>query len=228
MTNPSRAVLFDLDGTLVDPAGAITGGILAALLRHGVPHPGDERLEALVGPPLAVGLLGLPGMSEELLPSVIADYRAEYAASGMAASRVYPGIADLLAELRDSGLALAVATSKPQDIAVRLLEVQGLLGLFDAVHGSPNDERHTVHSGPGKAHIVGAALAAVGAEARDAVMVGDRHYDVDGADAHGLACIGVAWGYAAAGELETAGAHAVVDSAGELRELLLGAAGREV
>jgi phosphoglycolate phosphatase len=211
-----RAVLFDLDGTLVDPAGAITGGIRAALVGHGIPDPGTERLDALVGPPLALSLMELPGMTEEKLPLVIAAYRAEYAAHGMASSRVYPGIAELLRDLRAEGVRLAVATSKPINIAVRLLEVQGLLDAFDAVHGATPNEI-APRSGHGKEHIVAEALAGLGSDPAETVMVGDRHYDVAGAAANGMPCIGVSWGYAPEGELEEAGAASVVDTAAELR-----------
>lgn len=210
-----RAVLFDLDGTLVDPAGAITEGIRAAVLRHGLADPGTERLDTMVGPPLALSLMELPGMTAELLPSVIADYRAEYAAHGMAASRVYPGMAELLDGLRSSGVRLAVATSKPIDIARRLLEVQGLAGKFDAIHGAVANET-APRAGHGKEDIVAAALAALGTAPGETVMVGDRHYDVTGAAANGLECIGVSWGYAPQGELAAAGAAAVVGSAAEL------------
>ncbi|MEE1620192.1 HAD hydrolase-like protein [Zafaria sp. Z1313] len=215
---PARAVLFDLDGTLVDPAGAITGGILHALRRNGIADPGRERLDAMVGPPLAESLLALPGMTDALLPEVIADYRAEYAARGMAASRVYPGLRGLLSRLRAEGTALAVATSKPEPIALRLLEVQGLLDAVDSVHGTDLEE--TSHAGHGKAPLVAAALQTLGADPAHAVMVGDRSFDVEGAHANGIPCIGVSWGFALDGELAEAGADAVADDTDGLAGLL--------
>ncbi|HXD28090.1 MAG TPA: HAD hydrolase-like protein [Arthrobacter sp.] len=217
---PARAVLLDLDGTLVDPAGGITGGILHALLRHGIPHPGEAHLQSLVGPPLASGLLSVPGMTEELLPRVIATYRDQYAAHGMAASRVYPGIAELLTALRADGRVLAVATSKPEPLARRLLAAKGLDGYFDSIHGSSPDELSAPTRTTGKPHIVAAALQATGQGEGHTIMVGDRLHDIEGARVNGLAAIGVSWGFAADGELEAAGATAVVQSPEDLGRLL--------
>ncbi|WP_417219409.1 HAD hydrolase-like protein [Arthrobacter sp.] len=217
---PARAVLLDLDGTLVDPAGGITGGILHALLANGIAHPGDDHLASLVGPPLASGLMTIPGMTEALLPHVIADYRQEYAAHGMAASRVYPGIAELLAGLRADGRILAVATSKPEPLARQLLAAKGLDGYFDSIHGSSPDEVSAPNRTTGKPHIVAAALEATGQGPEATVMVGDRMHDIEGARANALQSIGVAWGFAADGELEAAGAAAVVHSPAELGGLL--------
>ncbi|WP_225873773.1 HAD hydrolase-like protein [Zafaria cholistanensis] len=222
MNFPPRYVLFDLDGTLVDPAGAITGGIRHALLSSGIPDPGQELLDTLVGPPLAHGLMTVPGMTEDQLPAVIRDYRYEYLRHGIFEGHPYPGIPGLLDGLRAAGIALAVATSKPEHIALALLEAQGLLDRFDAVRGATAAEQDSLAEGPGKGHIVRTALEALAADPEAAVMVGDRHYDVQGAAVCGLECIGVSWGFALPGELEAAGAAAIVDSAHELEEILFG------
>lgn len=212
-------MIFDLDGTLVDPAGSITGGIAAALQAHGIAVPEQPVLDAMVGPPLAASLLALPGVTAENLPALVEHYRRGYLDHGMAASRVYPGITALLTELRRTGTLLGVATSKPEPLAVRLLEIQSLKEHFDVVSGSSPDE-----AGPhaGKGPIVGAALHALGlpSPSAAAVMVGDRAFDVEGAQVNALPCIGVAWGYAADGELETAGAQVVVTDADGLRGAL--------
>ncbi|MDZ5078025.1 HAD hydrolase-like protein [Nesterenkonia sp. HG001] len=221
---PAAVVLFDLDGTLVDPGGAITGGIAAALKAHGIPVPEPAVLDAMVGPPLAESLLSLPEVRESQLPGIVEHYRQEYLARGMAASTVYPGIRELLGELRAAGAALAVATSKPQPLAERLLEVQGLATAFDAISGSHPDES-IPHSGKGP--ILAAALQALNLGAENLgpnpvprAMVGDRVFDVEGAQAHGIPCIGVRWGYAPVGELEEAGAQIVVKDAAGLRTAL--------
>lgn len=222
-------MLFDLDGTLVDPAGAITDGIAHALTVHGIEVPAQEVLDSFVGPPLATSLAALPGVTEALIPSIVEEYRQHYLAEGMQASRVYPGITELLSTLNAAGVVCAVATSKPTGLAERLLSIQGIREHFAAVHGSPEDES-IPHAGKGP--ILGAALTAIGLDpavgaiseaAPDAtvVMVGDRIFDVDGAAAHGLDCIGVRWGYAPVGELEAAGANPIVSTAEELEQSLL-------
>lgn len=211
----STAVIFDLDGTLVDPAGAITGGIAAALEAHGIEVPDEQTLKSFIGPPLAASLKALPGVTEELVPRLIEHYREGYMREGMASSQVYPGIRSLLETLGQEEHLLAVATSKPEPQALRLLEIQGLLEHFDAVSGSDPDETipHT-----SKGPIIASALKRLGVGAEvSAVMVGDRKFDVEGAVRNTMPCIGVTWGYAPEGELEAHGAAAVVSSAEELR-----------
>ncbi len=212
-------ILFDLDGTLVDPAGAITDGISDALRRHGLPVPEDDDLQAMVGPPLVRSLTSLAGVPADRVQEVLATYRAGYVESGMARSRPYPGIARCVDALAGRGAVVAVATQKPEWLAEELLAVQGLRHLFASVHGSPRDE--TAATG-GKAPIIRAALDRHPAAAGSAVMVGDRRHDVEGATANGLPCIGVGWGFAAPGELEDAGATTLVQSADELLEVLGG------
>ncbi|MBG6083487.1 HAD hydrolase-like protein [Zhihengliuella flava] len=199
---PQRAVLFDLDGTLVDPRNAITSGLRSALSSHGVLAPSDHELEAMIGPPLAESLQSVSGVTAENLPSIIEAYRRQYRATGMASSAVYPGIEELVTELRRDGVLIGVATSKPEPLAVELLTVMQIHEAFDVVCGATARE-----DGPheGKAAIIARALQRLG-DPPLAVMVGDRHFDVEGARAHGLACVGVEWGYARAGELEAAGA----------------------
>lgn len=212
-------ILFDLDGTLVDPAGAITGGISAALRSHGLPVPCDYALQAMVGPPLVHSLTALAGVPASLVQDVVATYRAGYVETGMSRSRPYPGIAGCVEALLDGGVVVAVATQKPEWLAEQLLTVQGLRHLFASVHGAPRDESTAVG---GKAAIIRAALDHHGHSSGQAVMIGDRRHDVEGAMANGMACIGVGWGFAAPGELEDAGSAAVVQSAEELLEVLRG------
>lgn len=212
-------VLFDLDGTLVDPAGSITGGISAALAASDLPVPAAADLQRMVGPALVVSLREIAGVPEERLAEVIARYRAGYQSDGMAQSRPYPGIRGVLEQLRAAGALLAVATQKPEPLAVELLRIQGLLSLFDSVHGSPADEQAAAAL-DGKRTIIQAALIRHAGSYDNAVMVGDRMHDVHGAADNALDCIGVDWGFAADGELEAEGAAAVVGSAEELlREL---------
>ncbi|MCC9196604.1 HAD hydrolase-like protein [Arthrobacter sp. zg-Y820] len=213
-------VLFDLDGTLVDPAGSITGGISTALAASGLPVPPAAELQRMVGPALVTSLREIAGVPEARVNEVIAHYRAGYRDTGMAQSRPYPGIEAAVSRLRADGSVVAVATQKPEPLAQELLRVQGLSELFDSVHGSPADEQAAAAL-DGKTTIIRAALDRHAGTYDRAVMVGDRRHDVEGAAANGLDCIGVSWGFAGDGELAAAGAAAVVDSAEELLAALL-------
>ncbi|GAB4098876.1 HAD hydrolase-like protein [Sinomonas halotolerans] len=220
MNDSPALVIFDLDGTLVDPAGSITGGIAHALTAHGLPVPDQASLSSMVGPPLVESLARLGSVPAEEVPGVVHTYRRHYVTAGMAESRPYPGVPELLARLRARGLRLAVATQKPQTLAERLLEVHGLDACFDSVHGAPDDETQPP-AADGKAGMVRAALEENRAAAGSSVMVGDRRYDAAGAEANSVPCIGVRWGFAPAGELEALALVALVEDADELESAVI-------
>lgn len=221
----------------MDPAGGITGGLQYALAAMDLPVPGIDELNAVIGPKLADALHHLLGVPAEKVDAVITAYRAWYAEQGMAMSVLYPGIDGLLAALKADGVHLAVATQKPEPLAKALLAHHGLANYFVTIKGSHADENlspaHPDYR-PGKSEIIAAALAETSAVAAlavapgariTAVMVGDRHQDVHGASNNSLNCIGVAWGFAAEGELAAAGVAAVVHSTDELFTTLTDSAG---
>ncbi|MFJ5859974.1 HAD hydrolase-like protein [Pseudarthrobacter sp. NPDC092439] len=216
MTQTTVPVIFDLDGTLVDPAGGITGGISAALAETGLPVPAPELLETMIGPRLSDSLLNIAKVPADKLEDVVRRYRGHYMVSGMAQSRLYPGIRDVLESFAASGRPLAVATQKPQGMARKLLALHRIDGFFRGIHGAPDEEVSFDGVPVGKSAMIAAALRDL--DTRHAVMVGDRAQDVDGAVANGLDCVGVAWGFAAEGELESAGAVAVVHTPAALLE----------
>jgi len=198
-----RLILFDLDGTLVDSAPGIHASVRVAVAAVGLPEPSTPQVRAMVGPPLQDGFALVFGLSGPDVGRAIDAYRAHYAAGAMLEAAVYPGIRELLVRLRSDDAILAVATSKPEAFAVRILTHAGLSEAFASVHGATLDGavRH-------KDRVVAAALARH-PHGRDPVLVGDRAQDVLGAAAHGLPCIGAGWGPAEDGELEAAGAAAI-------------------
>jgi phosphoglycolate phosphatase len=192
-------VIFDLDGTLVDPAGGITDGIAAALQGLGLPVPGQDLLEAMIGPKLSDSLLNVAGVPAGLLDEVIRRYREYYVSTGIGQSRLYPGVRHVLESFVAAGRPVAVATQKPQGLAHTVLKHHAIDGLFQGIHGSADDESAVDGVPVGKTEIIAAALKDLGTQ--HALMVGDRAQDVAGAIANGLDCIGVAWGFAPHGEL---------------------------
>ena len=215
----SRLVLFDLDGTLVDSAPGIHASVRFAVAELGLPDPTTAQLRAMVGPPLQEGFALGFGMSGADVDRAVAAYRVHYSAGAMLDAPPYPGIPELLAQLRADGATLAVATSKPEPFAVAILDHVGLLGQFASVHGATLDGavRH-------KDQVVGAALARH-PSGRDPVLVGDRAQDVLGAAAHGLPCLGAGWGPAEDGELAAAGAAAIAATPADVVVLLAGIRG---
>ena len=213
---PDPLVLLDLDGTLLDSGPGITSSAAHAYRALDLPVPSAADLRTFVGPPIwdSFGRHGVPSARTS---EAVAAYRGAFADGGMYDTTVYPGVPEALRALRAAGVRLLVATSKPQVFAVPVCDRTGLAPLLDGVFGAPLDESAT------KADVVGRALASAGpGGAGRALMVGDREHDVLGARAHGLPCLGVAWGYAPDGELEEAGAVAVVRSVDELAPTVLG------
>lgn len=205
------AVLLDLDGTLSEAGPAITAAVQVALEAVGHDPLDRAALRAFVGPPLEDSFTAL-GLSRGVVDEALSVYRGSY---DLLSSPLYAGVPDLLRRLRAGGLPLALATSKPQPFAELVVDRTGLAGLLDVVVGSDRGGGRVT-----KADVVGRALALLG-DPLAPVMVGDRRYDLEGAAAHGVPCVGVLWGYGDAREL--AGAAALVSSPGELADLLLGA-----
>ncbi|MDT7592497.1 MAG: phosphoglycolate phosphatase, partial [Pseudonocardiales bacterium] len=167
----------------------------------------------LVGPPLYETLPAIVG--DEATAVVMPVYRRIYAERGFLSSTPYPGVDALLQSLADGNRRVALATSKAEFSARRILDNHGWTPLFAAIVGDTPDAGR-----PTKTHIIAEAMQQLSAAPGDTVMVGDRSHDVVGARANGLACIGAGWGYAEPGELADAGATSVCDTVADLREAL--------
>ncbi|HMJ32631.1 MAG TPA: HAD hydrolase-like protein [Baekduia sp.] len=209
------AVLFDLDGVLVDSRTAFTRSMNAALAEHGLPERPDGELHPFLGPPLHrtfATLAAEAGAGEDVVEGLVLSYRARYRATAVAESAVFPGMAEALEQLAVV-MPLVVATSKSQALAEPLLEQLGLRRYFQAIHGPSLQARDEA-----KSLTIARALEGL-PHARRAVMVGDRKFDVLGARAHDLPCVGVLWGIGSERELREAGALVLVEEPSDLPEL---------
>ncbi len=217
-----QVILFDLDGTLTDPGEGITNSVAYSLEKFGLYEPDRTRLYRFIGPPLMDSYMSFYGFSRPQAEQAVAFYREYFRDRGIFENVPYPGVETTLAALRDAGRILAVATSKPEEYAVRILEHFGLSGYFHRIFGASMDSSRSK-----KADVIAYALQELGVSAgENGVMVGDREYDVLGARAVGLDCVGVLFGYGSRQELEQAGAVGLATDMAELRALLLDASPR--
>lgn len=210
-------VLFDLDGTITDPALGITNSVFYALREMGIPCPAREELFSFIGPPLKWSFAHMFGMDEAATDEAVRLYRIYYADAGIFEAEVYPGLPQALEELKTAGLRLAVATAKPEPFAVRVMAHYGVADYFDTVSGASMDERKTE-----KAEVIREALRRMDLTPAGGVMVGDREYDALGAKAVGLPCIGALWGYGSREELSAAGVSVFAESPGDIPGAVLG------
>ena len=218
LTRNWTSVLFDLDGTILDSAPGIVQSLVDTFTYLGVSVPPQEELMHYVGPPLLDSLRNRAGLGEEAAQQALQIYRRDFRKDGAFDSAVYPGIIGLLESLVAAGIPLAIATSKPEAQANRILDHFNLSQYFAVVAGASEDETRAT-----KTAIVGHALEELTKAGHDitaTVMVGDRIYDVEGAAAFDVPSIIVEWGYGSPQEAK--GAMTTVYSTDRLRELLLG------
>ena len=208
-----KAILFDLDGTLTDSGEGIINCASLALRHYGIPVPDRETMRVFVGPPLRDTFFKF-GVPEDKLDEAVEIYRSRYIPIGKFENTPYPGIYDLLARLKAEGHTLYVATSKPEQMSMDILNKFELTPYFDLLAGSTLDG-----SRDHKADVIAYLLQQTGSDL-EAIMVGDTVYDVVGAAAHGIPTVGVSWGYGSVAEMEAAGACGIAHTMDELHDLL--------
>ncbi|MBO5305426.1 MAG: HAD family hydrolase [Clostridia bacterium] len=212
-----KNIFFDLDGTLTDPAEGITNSVAYALKKFDIEVSDKSELTRFIGPPLVNAFMEYYGFTKENAEKALAYYREYFAPKGIFENVVIEGIPEMLCALRAKGKRLYVATSKPEDFAVQILQHFALDGYFDGIYGSTMDETRNT-----KDAVIAYALAETGADKDDTVMVGDRHHDIDGAKKNEMKSVGVLFGYGSREELSGAGADAVAETVDELQKILLG------
>jgi phosphoglycolate phosphatase len=210
-----KLVLFDLDGTLIDSEIGIVTSIEYALEKLGAPIPSREELRKWIGPPLRATFPLALGGDAEKVERAVALYRERFQDIGWREHVVYPGIADALVALVRRGLRLAVVTSKPDLYAGRIVASLPFGAHFEQVYAVGAGSAHSE-----KASLIARALDEFGIAPDDAAMIGDRHFDIEGALANRVRAVGVTWGFGDRAELESAGAHAIAESPQQLLALV--------
>ena len=217
---------FDLDGTLTDPALGITNSFVHALKFFGLEVPSYEKLCTFIGPSLVATFQNEFGFDDEKSMEGVKKYREYFAQKGIFENKVYEGIENVLAQLQSKGKHLVVATSKPEEYSVKILEHFKLAKYFEHICGSNMDETRSK-----KEEVIAYALGKCGIDAggeTDSVtcsekskvlMIGDREHDIIGAKKNGIKSCGVLYGYGSRKELEAAGADYIIEAVGGLLEL---------
>lgn len=209
-------ILFDLDGTLTDPMIGITTSVQYALGKMGIVEEDLTQLTPFIGPPLIASFKEFYHMDDAEAKQAIVYYREYFAAGGMYENLVYAGMVNLLEELTKQGKTMFVATSKPTVFSIKILEHFGLLHFFKEVIGSELDG-----SRDEKSQVIEFVLSKIeDLDRSKIIMVGDRKYDILGAQENGIAVIGVSYGYGSQAELQEAKPNYIVNTVSELQEIL--------
>ncbi len=206
-----RLALFDLDGTLIDSEVGIVTSTEYALAKLGAAIPSRDVLRTWIGPPLRATFPLALGDDSEAVERAVVFYRERFADVGWREHVAYQGIGEAIDVIAASGVTVAVVTAKPDLYAGRIVESLPFGHHFARVYSV-----HACSSRSEKAEMIAQALSDLTISADEAVMVGDRHFDIDGARKNAVRAIGVSWGFGSVGELEHAGAHAIVHAPHEL------------
>ena len=212
-----KYILLDLDGTITNPAEGITRCFEYALNHFGIEVEDRADLEQFIGPPLRKSFMDGFGFDEEKAELAVAKYRERFLPTGMYENVVYDGMEQALQSLKQAGKVLIVATSKPEHMAKKILAHFHLDSYFDDICGSCDDAKRNE-----KDEVIRYALEKHAiTDLNDVLMVGDRKFDVIGAEKCGLNCMGVLYGFGDREELEEAGAAYIAETVEEMARIIV-------
>lgn len=212
----NKYILFDLDGTVTDPETGITLSVAHALKHFGIEVEDVSSLRKFIGPPLHDSFIDFYGFSREKAMEAVDKYRERFSVKGIFENEPYEGIHQLLAELKEAGYTLAIASSKPEVFTKRIIEHFELAPYFTEVCGSELDGSRT-----DKAEVITYALEKLGSPTvENVVMVGDRKHDILGAKKNGLTSIGVLYGFGDEAELRGAGADHIAATVSDIAPII--------
>lgn len=205
-------VLFDLDGTIIDSFEGITKCVQYALKSQGVEVESQEELRDYIGPPLKYSFQKHYDFDDETTDKLIRTYRERFDETGIFENELYPGVEEALRELKNRGYKIALASSKPENACRRILDQHGLLNYFDEVVGASTDGRIST-----KESVLLEVLHRMELSSpREAVLIGDTVFDVEGARQVGMDCIAVTYGFGSREDLRQAGAACICEDLEEV------------
>lgn len=217
MLREKEYILFDLDGTVVNSGKGIINSVIYAAESFGIKINRPEELRKFVGPPLKDSIISYFDFDSQKAEEMVLKYREHYGEKGIFECELYPGIKELLCDLAKAGKKPAIATTKPTYFAEKILSHLGVAQYFVKIAGSNLDG-----SRQDKHEVIEYCIKSLGIADRTAViMIGDRKYDIEGAEKSEIDVIGVSYGFGELSELKNAGAKTIVKDIDELRKIIL-------
>lgn len=208
------ALLFDLDGTIINSQSGIFASVRYTLEKLKLPPMSDSQLRPFIGPPLQRSFSAFCGLGSDESIKAVKTYREYYETKGVHMFSVYDGLPQTLDRLNNAGFRLFVATCKPEYFAKKIISESGLTDRFIEVCGVPLNGYSM-----SKAEVIRKVAADNSLDLNDCVMIGDTAFDINGAKQCGISSLGVRYGFGADGELEAAGADMIVDTAKEIADI---------
>ena len=205
-----------MDGTITDTGEGIYNGVIYALEKYGITENNKTTLNNFIGPPLVASFMNYYSFSKEKALQAVEYYREFYKRKGIYQNTLYEGISNLIKTLKQQGKTVILATSKPQFFAEIILKQYDLLKYFDCVVGATFDGTLNY-----KSDVIRVALEQSGVtDKTSAIMVGDRHYDIEGAKQNSIDCLGVLYGYGDLDELKNAGADYIAENTKDILKII--------
>ncbi len=212
-----NTILFDLDGTIIEPALGITNSVAYALSKFGITVADRSELYKFIGPPLVPAFIKFYGFDEEQAKLAVKYYRENFQSKGIYENELYKGVKELLKRLKENKKTVALATCKPDVFAHEILKYHGITDCFDFVGGASWDYIRST-----KSQVISYTLENLKInDLSEVVMIGDRENDITGAKQNGIDSIGVLYGYGGIDELRDAGATHIAKSVEELTAMIV-------
>ena len=210
-------VIFDFDGTVADTGDGILRSLQYSFEAMGDVVPDLSDLKRFIGPPVYYSYTTFYGISEDKVDLYVKKYRERYREKGIYESKIYAGVRKLIISLKEKGIKIGIASSKPEQLIYAVSDYLEITNLFDVIVGVKSD--NSKHST--KAGLITQAMEEMGAEDKNKVlMVGDRMFDIDGAHDAGIKCCGALWGFGDEDEFKEHNAEFIVSEPSDIMKLI--------